>query len=65
MIYYFPFLFGPDPHFFADPDPQIYADPDPNRAKTCRSGSETLIEKIDELSDEQPFLSKYFIRMVK
>ena len=29
--------------FCPDPDPQIYADPDPGRAKTCGSGSETLL----------------------
>jgi len=32
--------------FCPDPDPQIYADPDPGRAKTCGSGSETLVLTI-------------------
>ena len=37
FIYSFPSFFGPDP------DPQINADSDPDRAKTCGSGSETLM----------------------
>ena len=37
FIHSFPFLFGPDP--------QIYADPYLDRAKTCGSGSETLVKK--------------------
>ena len=45
FIHSFPFFFGPDP------DPQIYADPDPDRAKTCGSGSETLVmnEGLDRI----------------